>query len=199
MAKKTFRSVLEFNERQQRFPPTSLAAPVRIACGGDTGVFDHGKNAREMVCMVNLGVAPLTVLSWNVLNGWRCVRSLRMEQDIASSSSSSSAAVAEGRSPWHGESPRETEVLEMAYAQRFVNAVKVTGRKLTRAELGDNAVPFGAIRPGFAADIIALGGAAGDLEGSPEGFEHSVDGGNVQFVMKGGRVWKAGGVWSGSR
>ncbi|KAJ7580204.1 hypothetical protein C8J56DRAFT_1058513 [Mycena floridula] len=49
-------------------------------------------------------------------------------------------------------------------------------------QLGDNCVPFGALRPGFSADIIAV---EGDLE---KDFEGTVD--RVQFVMKAGKVFK---------
>ncbi|PCH34350.1 hypothetical protein WOLCODRAFT_62488 [Wolfiporia cocos MD-104 SS10] len=53
--------------------------------------------------------------------------------------------------------------------------------------VGDNEVPFGAIRRGFAADIIAT---TGDLE---RDFESAVDAGSIVFVMKGGRVYKQDG------
>ena len=53
--------------------------------------------------------------------------------------------------------------------------------------VGDNEVPFGAIRKGFAADIIATNG---DLE---KDFERAVDRENIRFVMKGGRVYKLDG------
>lgn len=53
--------------------------------------------------------------------------------------------------------------------------------------VGDNEVPFGAIRKGFAADIIATNG---DLE---KDFEVAVDKTSISFVMKGGRVFKLGG------
>ncbi|KAI0937447.1 hypothetical protein AcV5_005354 [Taiwanofungus camphoratus] len=50
--------------------------------------------------------------------------------------------------------------------------------------VGDNEVPFGAIRRGFAADIVAT---IGDLEND---FENAVDKTAIVFVMKGGRVYK---------
>ncbi|THH31033.1 hypothetical protein EUX98_g3170 [Antrodiella citrinella] len=53
--------------------------------------------------------------------------------------------------------------------------------------VGDNEVPFGALRKGFAADIIAT---AGDIANN---FEHAVDKGSIVFVMKGGRVYKRDG------
>lgn len=53
--------------------------------------------------------------------------------------------------------------------------------------VGDNEVPFGAVRRGFAADIVAT---SGDLEGD---FTSAVDKSSIVFVMKGGRVFKRGG------
>lgn len=53
--------------------------------------------------------------------------------------------------------------------------------------VGDNEVPFGAIKKGFAADIIATNG---DLESD---FELAVDRKSISFVMKGGRIFKLGG------
>jgi imidazolonepropionase-like amidohydrolase len=52
---------------------------------------------------------------------------------------------------------------------------------------GDNDVPFGAIKEGFAADIIAT---RLDLE---EDFENAVDPANISFVMKGGKLFKRDG------
>ena len=54
-------------------------------------------------------------------------------------------------------------------------------------EVGDNEVPFGVIRRGFAADIVAT---KGDLE---KDFESAVDKSNIVFVMKGGKVFKRDG------
>ncbi|CCM01455.1 uncharacterized protein FIBRA_03508 [Fibroporia radiculosa] len=53
--------------------------------------------------------------------------------------------------------------------------------------VGDNEVPFGAVRRGFAADIIAT---SGDLENN---FENAIDKSAIEFVMKGGRVYKRDG------
>lgn len=53
--------------------------------------------------------------------------------------------------------------------------------------VGDNEVPFGVVRKGFAADIIAT---MGDLENN---FGHAVDKSNISFVMKGGKIYKRGG------
>ncbi|KAG9308993.1 hypothetical protein JVU11DRAFT_11297 [Chiua virens] len=52
---------------------------------------------------------------------------------------------------------------------------------------GENEVPFGAIRRGFAADVIAT---CGDVEGN---FESAVSAESVRFVMKAGRVYKRDG------
>ncbi|TBU26859.1 hypothetical protein BD311DRAFT_779405 [Dichomitus squalens] len=54
-------------------------------------------------------------------------------------------------------------------------------------EVGDNEVPFGVVRRGFAADIVAT---KGDLE---KDFENAVDKSSIVFVMKGGKVFKRGG------
>ncbi|KAJ7476656.1 hypothetical protein FB451DRAFT_1396896 [Mycena latifolia] len=50
---------------------------------------------------------------------------------------------------------------------------------------GDNAVRFGCVRPGWAADIVGLDG---DIAAD---FASTVR--RVEFVMKGGRVYKRGG------
>ncbi|OIW30899.1 amidohydrolase [Coniochaeta ligniaria NRRL 30616] len=43
---------------------------VKLACGGDTGTFNHGENAREMELMVEAGVPVLDVLAACTLGGW---------------------------------------------------------------------------------------------------------------------------------
>lgn len=52
---------------------------LRIACGGDTGVFAHGDNALEMKVMVRLGADWREVLTWCTRGGWECVRGMRWE------------------------------------------------------------------------------------------------------------------------
>ncbi|KIJ54064.1 hypothetical protein M422DRAFT_201167 [Sphaerobolus stellatus SS14] len=52
---------------------------LKIACGGDTGVFPHGENALELKLMVSLGADPKTVLQWATLHGWQCIRGLQWE------------------------------------------------------------------------------------------------------------------------
>lgn len=43
---------------------------VKLACGGDTGAFPHGENAREMELMVEAGIPILDVLQASTLHGW---------------------------------------------------------------------------------------------------------------------------------
>ncbi|KAF7303856.1 Amidohydro-rel domain-containing protein [Mycena indigotica] len=103
---------------------------VAIACGGDTGVFNHGENALEMDLMVQLGAPWEWVLRWATLGGWECIGG----------------------------------VLE------------------SEPDGGDNAVPFGWVKEGWAADLVGLeGNLATDFSATIR---------RVQFVMKRGRVYK---------
>lgn len=43
---------------------------IKLACGGDTGAFAHGENAREMEFMIEAGVPLLDVLQAATLHGW---------------------------------------------------------------------------------------------------------------------------------
>jgi imidazolonepropionase-like amidohydrolase len=43
---------------------------IKLACGGDTGAFPHGDNAREMELMVQAGVPLEEVLTAATLHGW---------------------------------------------------------------------------------------------------------------------------------
>ncbi|KAL1969666.1 hypothetical protein VTN77DRAFT_8219 [Rasamsonia byssochlamydoides] len=43
---------------------------IKLACGGDTGAFAHGDNAREMELMVQAGVPLEEVLTAATLHGW---------------------------------------------------------------------------------------------------------------------------------
>lgn len=45
-------------------------AGVRIACGGDTGTFNHGENAREMELMLEAGMEVEDVLDSCTVAGW---------------------------------------------------------------------------------------------------------------------------------
>jgi imidazolonepropionase-like amidohydrolase len=58
-------------------------------------------------------------------------------------------------------------------------------RDVPREQLGDNEVWFGAVKPGWAADLVGL---EGDIAGD---FEGTVD--RVSFVMKAGKVYKEDG------
>lgn len=53
----------------------------------------------------------------------------------------------------------------------------------------DREVPFGAVRKGWAADLV---GIEGRIDGTPEEFEKAIMSG-VIFVMKGGKVYKSDG------
>ena len=122
---------------------------LKIACGGDTGVFSHGDNALELKLMVRLGADWRSVLQWATLCGWECVRGLQ----------------------WEGQKGQ-------------VRIDRISQLQEDARLTGDNDVPFGAIKTGFAADIIATNF---DLE---EDFEKAVDSHSISFVMKGGRVFK---------
>ncbi|KAL1733583.1 hypothetical protein EV714DRAFT_204333 [Schizophyllum commune] len=56
--------------------------------------------------------------------------------------------------------------------------------------LGPNEIPFGVLRPGWAADIV---GVRGVLDGSVDEFEKAVAKDSISFVMKAGVVYKADG------
>ncbi|KAL4809420.1 hypothetical protein BDV18DRAFT_157175 [Aspergillus unguis] len=43
---------------------------VRFACGGDTGTFPHGENARELELMMEAGIPPEDVLESCTVGGW---------------------------------------------------------------------------------------------------------------------------------
>lgn len=124
---------------------------VRIACGGDTGVFPHGENALEMKLMVRLGAPPRRVLCWATLGGWECLRSLQWEKTTVP--------------------PKKIEEMQNA-----------------RDSVGDNEVPFGLVRQGFAADLIAT---TGNLDTD---FEGAVSPDAISFVMKLGKVYKRDGA-----
>lgn len=151
----TGRNTKAWDQAQRTFREVVRAYPngdVRIACGGDTGVFAHGDNSLEMKIMVRLGAHWSHVLRWGTLGGWECIRSMR----------------------WEG--------LEGAERLLRIEQLGEDARVV-----GDNEVPFGAVRRGFAADIVAT---SGDVEND---FEHAVDKGSIVFVMKGGRVYKRDG------
>lgn len=43
---------------------------VRLACGGDTGTYPHGENAREMELMIKAGIPVEDVLEAGTVGGW---------------------------------------------------------------------------------------------------------------------------------
>lgn len=45
-------------------------AGIKLACGGDTGAFSHGDNAREMELMIEAGIPLEDVLVASTLHGW---------------------------------------------------------------------------------------------------------------------------------
>lgn len=128
-------AVAAWESAQASFAAVLALGPGRVAlaCGGDTGVFPHGENTREMALMVRLAAPWAWVLRWGTLGGADCLRG-------------------------HDPNP-EAE--------------------------GDNAVRFGCVRAGWAADIVGLDG---DIAVD---FDTTVR--RVEFVMKAGRVYKQGG------
>ncbi|KAF2102148.1 hypothetical protein NA57DRAFT_64724 [Rhizodiscina lignyota] len=43
---------------------------IKLACGGDTGAFDHGQNAREIELFIEAGIPLEEVLTASTLHGW---------------------------------------------------------------------------------------------------------------------------------
>ncbi|KZV84226.1 hypothetical protein EXIGLDRAFT_683045 [Exidia glandulosa HHB12029] len=136
---------------------SAVRGDIRISVGGDTGVFSHGKNADEMKVMVRYGAPWKHVLRWATLGGWEAVRPMR----------------------WEGS--RGSELLQ---ARDVMSDEEVVAAAETTS---DNSIPFGVIRRGWAADIIAL---EGDLE---KDFAAAVSPDSVRFVMKAGVVYKQDG------
>lgn len=140
-----------------------------IACGGDTGVFAHGRNALELVLMRRLGAPWERVLGWATYGGWKCVRGME----------------------WEG--TRGALRLAEIDADGVAGLVR-TGFRPEAPNALERGVPFGALRAGWAADLV---GVVGTLDGAVEDFEAALTTG-VKFVMKGGRVYKANGEATGS-
>lgn len=129
-----------------------------LACGGDTGGFPHGQNALEMVLMRKLGAPWERVLGWATYGGWKCVRGM----------------------DWEGfEGERRLEMAERRALQFGKSRFLPNKMHLERE------TPFGVLRVGWAADLVAV---EGKLDGSPEEFEAALTHG-VKFVMKGGRIY----------
>ncbi|KAF8993090.1 hypothetical protein BDQ17DRAFT_1368762 [Cyathus striatus] len=143
-------------EVKESFEKALADGDDRIACGGDTGVFAHGKNALEMILMRRLGAKWNQVLTWATSGGWKCVRDRKWD---------------------------DTRVVE----ENEENPLRVFEELGYMAQ--EREVPFGAIRKGWAADLV---GIEGDIDGDSEAFEKAVTEG-VKFVMKGGRLYKMDG------
>lgn len=150
---------------------------IRIACGGDTGVFAHGANALELLLMIEYGADWREVLKWATIGGWECIRGMDWEGRVGESRLKGfEAAVA---------------------AEDEQTAFEEIGEAWP---LGDNDIPLGAIRPGFAADLIGLdvdlltgGGPA--LVASLGGYGISTPQ-KAGFVMKAGRIYRMDGAES---
>jgi len=50
---------------------TAWEVGVTLACGGDTGTFPHGENAREIELMIEAGVPVIDALVASTLGGWK--------------------------------------------------------------------------------------------------------------------------------
>lgn len=146
---------------QDAFQAALRADMENIACGGDTGVFAHGQNALELVLMRRLGAEWDRVLGWATYGGWKCVRGME----------------------WEGSGGAQRLG---AIERDGVAGLVRTGWKPEQRACLERGVPFGVLRPGWAADLV---GVAGRLDGSAEDFEEALTGG-VKFVMKGGRIYK---------
>ncbi|EJU02499.1 hypothetical protein DACRYDRAFT_107416 [Dacryopinax primogenitus] len=127
---------------------------LKIAVGGDTGVFAHGQNCLEMQLMHQHGMPWKDVLHAATVVSWEAMRGME----------------------FHGEDCEKNLKMFAAIASQN------EGEKH-----GDNGVPFGSLKPGFAADIIAT---AGSLENE---FAQAIEPSKIEFVMKGGKVYK----WKG--
>lgn len=133
---------------------------IKICCGGDAGAFAHGDNGLEMVWMRKLGAGWATVLYWATLAGWECVRG----------------------SEWEGTRGKER-------IRAVEDSVGVRGGGGIGKGALERDVPFGAIRNGWAGDLVGIEGV---LDGDVEQFEQAIMKG-VQFVMKGGTLCKRDG------
>lgn len=151
-----------------------------IAVGGDTGVFAHGDNALEMVLMRRHGASWERILGWATLGGWKCVRGREWEGDEYED--------------WAHDNPQKNSwraKLE-AWERSKKEKIQALGGLLdpdAEAKNLDRSVAFGAIRVGWAADLV---GVEGKLDGEPSEFEASVTEG-VRFVMKSGHIFKMDG------
>ncbi|KDQ31608.1 hypothetical protein PLEOSDRAFT_25102 [Pleurotus ostreatus PC15] len=146
---RTFRAALPYISGDR----SACTPRIRVAVGGDTGVFAHGHNALEMRLMVQLGAHWRDVLNWATIGGWGCIT---------------------------GRDPERVEEDEPGLFQD--------------ADEGDDP-PFGALRPGWAADIVGL---AGDLEAAKDPVAEFVrmthEETGIRLVVKAGTVHR----WEGA-
>jgi imidazolonepropionase-like amidohydrolase len=140
-------------QAKQTYEKALKIPEIKIACGGDTGVFNHGENSLELKLMFRSGAPWNRILQAATLGGWQCVRSLN----------------------WEGSLGQE----------RLANSHLLTE---DRRVVGENEMPFGIIRPGFAADLIAT------LTSLRDNFESAISSSGITFVMKGGVTYKNGGA-----
>ncbi|KAH7105017.1 hypothetical protein BKA62DRAFT_669325 [Auriculariales sp. MPI-PUGE-AT-0066] len=136
----------------------AVAGKMRLAVGGDTGPYPHGNNALELQLMHKYGAPPLHVLRWATMGNWEAIRGMYWEGQTGE------------------DKLKKLSSLSNNELVRFTNSA------------GDNGVPLGQLRRGFAADIIAV---AGDVE---QDFERAISSDSVKFVMKAGTVYKRDGV-----
>ncbi len=108
--------------------------------------------------MIGLGVNPLSVLCYSTWNSWHAVRPSTFDND-------------------------ESYIHQW---EEFARQ-RVMGSDVLPAPGGSHEQPLGAIRRGFAADIV---GVKGSLESTPESFIKSLK--DVEFVMQAGKVLKGG-------
>lgn len=76
--KRAFQRALQENAKVSHNPNVGIP----IACGGDTGVYAHGKNALELQLMHSLGMPAVRVLQAATFVGWRCVRSMDWDMQL---------------------------------------------------------------------------------------------------------------------
>lgn len=165
---------------------------IGFATGGDTGTLAHGANALEMVTMIEYGATPRQALKFATLGGWECIRGMTWDGEAGKERLKSFETAVEAG-------------LDGECAEDEVQAFE----RIEEWPLGDNDVPLGVIRPGFAADLAGVTVFARSLPWL--GFDdRGTDAGmgmddfcdaiqhRVEFVMKGGKVYKMGGVKSTS-
>jgi imidazolonepropionase-like amidohydrolase len=58
-------------KHSQELTALAYKSGVTLACGGDTGAFNHGQNVRELELMIDAGVPLEETLVAATINGWR--------------------------------------------------------------------------------------------------------------------------------